>query len=228
MRVQGWVAFAVRPCVSGVTVVLRKGDDGVEKNEVRALGFPRVEEPAADPCAPGGARNSHADGDQEFAFGANTEVQPSPAPTTRSGSGWSRAPLSYDHPTTPRPSHLQFHAAPDYLPSKRVLKEGGYEGGGAMKYMSYPYPGPFAETVEDRVAGKAKALAGGREARGEVSPRSWPSASVPRAARRETDVLVRPSRVVAEDHDPRRRVTRPSRTRGAPRRWGTNPCRPSG
>lgn len=46
-----------------------------------------------------------------------------------------------------------------YLPSRRVLKEGGYEGGGAMKYMSYPHPGPFAETVEDRVAGKARELA---------------------------------------------------------------------
>jgi hypothetical protein len=45
-----------------------------------------------------------------------------------------------------------------YLPSKRVLKEGGYEGGGAMKYMSYPHPGPFADTVEERVTGKAKQL----------------------------------------------------------------------
>ncbi len=46
-----------------------------------------------------------------------------------------------------------------YLPSKRVLKEGGYEGGGAMKYSSYPHPGPFADTVEDRVIGKARELA---------------------------------------------------------------------
>ena len=45
-----------------------------------------------------------------------------------------------------------------YLASKRVLKEGGYEGGGAMKYMSYPHPGPFAETVEERVVGTARAL----------------------------------------------------------------------
>ena len=45
-----------------------------------------------------------------------------------------------------------------YLPSKRVLKEGGYEGGGAMKYMSYPHPGPFADTVEERVVGKAREL----------------------------------------------------------------------
>jgi len=36
-----------------------------------------------------------------------------------------------------------------YLPSLRVLKEGGYEAGGAMLYG--PLPGPFTETVEDRV-----------------------------------------------------------------------------
>ncbi|HSK09360.1 MAG TPA: hypothetical protein VK911_07275, partial [Vicinamibacterales bacterium] len=36
-----------------------------------------------------------------------------------------------------------------YLPSLRVLREGGYEGGGAMLY--YGRPGPFAETVEASV-----------------------------------------------------------------------------
>ncbi len=36
-----------------------------------------------------------------------------------------------------------------YLPSLRVLKEGGYEGGGAMRFSRLP--GPFAPTVEDRV-----------------------------------------------------------------------------
>jgi len=36
-----------------------------------------------------------------------------------------------------------------YLPSKRVLLEGGYEGGGAMLYGALP--GPFAEDVEDLV-----------------------------------------------------------------------------
>ncbi len=45
-----------------------------------------------------------------------------------------------------------------YLPSLRVLKEGGYEGGGAMRYSSYPHPGPFAETVEEKVVGKAREL----------------------------------------------------------------------
>lgn len=45
-----------------------------------------------------------------------------------------------------------------YLPSNRVLKEGGYEGGGAMRYSTYPHPGPFADTVEDRVVGTAREL----------------------------------------------------------------------
>lgn len=36
-----------------------------------------------------------------------------------------------------------------YVPSERVLKEGGYEGGGAMKYFGIH--GPFQPGVEDRV-----------------------------------------------------------------------------
>ncbi len=36
-----------------------------------------------------------------------------------------------------------------YIPSLRVLKEGGYEGGGAMVY--YGLPGPWSERVEDQV-----------------------------------------------------------------------------
>jgi hypothetical protein len=36
-----------------------------------------------------------------------------------------------------------------YLPSLRVLREGGYEGGGAMRYTTFP--GPFDVSVEDRV-----------------------------------------------------------------------------
>jgi hypothetical protein len=39
-----------------------------------------------------------------------------------------------------------------YIPSLRVLKEGGYEGGGAMLY--YGQPGPFAELVEELIAEK--------------------------------------------------------------------------
>jgi len=36
-----------------------------------------------------------------------------------------------------------------YVPSLRVLKEGGYEGGGAMLY--YGLPSPWAENVEDLI-----------------------------------------------------------------------------
>jgi hypothetical protein len=38
-----------------------------------------------------------------------------------------------------------------YIPSLRVLKEGGYEGGGAMLY--YGQPAPWAEDVEERIIG---------------------------------------------------------------------------
>lgn len=43
-----------------------------------------------------------------------------------------------------------------YVPSLRVLREGGYEGGGSMLYTSLP--GPFAETVEDRIYRKIDEL----------------------------------------------------------------------
>jgi hypothetical protein len=36
-----------------------------------------------------------------------------------------------------------------YIPSRRVLAEGGYEGGGAMVY--YSLPSPWAESVEERI-----------------------------------------------------------------------------
>jgi len=43
-----------------------------------------------------------------------------------------------------------------YVPSERVLAEGGYEGGGAMKYFGWH--GPFKPGVEDRVIGLVKKL----------------------------------------------------------------------
>jgi hypothetical protein len=46
-----------------------------------------------------------------------------------------------------------------YLPSERVLSEGGYEGGGAMIY--YGRPGPFAPGVEDLIHGEVRRLMGG-------------------------------------------------------------------
>ena len=43
-----------------------------------------------------------------------------------------------------------------YIPSLRVLKEGGYEGGGAMIYGSHP--GPWSEKVEDTIMGTVMKL----------------------------------------------------------------------
>ena len=43
-----------------------------------------------------------------------------------------------------------------YIPSLRVLKEGGYEAGGAMMYGSHP--GPWSDKVEDTIIGKVMEL----------------------------------------------------------------------
>ena len=43
-----------------------------------------------------------------------------------------------------------------YLPSQRVLREGGYEGGDAMIY--YGRPGPFADNVEEIIIGEVRRL----------------------------------------------------------------------
>ncbi len=43
-----------------------------------------------------------------------------------------------------------------YIPSLRVLKEGGYEGGGAM--IGYGQPGPFGAAVEEIIAEKVDEL----------------------------------------------------------------------
>ena len=53
-----------------------------------------------------------------------------------------------------------------YVPSVRVLKEGGYEAGGAMLYT--PLPGPFAESVEQRIMENVHRLVKG--VRASVSP----------------------------------------------------------
>ena len=46
-----------------------------------------------------------------------------------------------------------------YIPSLRVLREGGYEGGGAMRYIrSTPHPGPWAETLEKRLVNQIHLL----------------------------------------------------------------------
>ena len=43
-----------------------------------------------------------------------------------------------------------------YIPTLKIQKEGGYEGGGAMRYM--PYSGPFTDTVEQRVVDGVRRL----------------------------------------------------------------------
>jgi hypothetical protein len=44
-----------------------------------------------------------------------------------------------------------------YLPTVRILNEGGYEGGGAMRYTTFP--GPFTPSVESIVVDKVRELA---------------------------------------------------------------------
>jgi putative membrane-bound dehydrogenase-like protein len=44
--------------------------------------------------------------------------------------------------------------APCYIPSERVLKEGGYEGGGAMVY--YDLPGPFRPGLENKIVSEVR------------------------------------------------------------------------
>ena len=51
-----------------------------------------------------------------------------------------------------------------YVPSARVLKEGGYEAGGAVLYSSLS--GPFAPSVEERIAGKVHELARTTQSKG--------------------------------------------------------------
>jgi hypothetical protein len=48
------------------------------------------------------------------------------------------------------------NSVPAYIPSERVLKEGGYEGGKAMIYFGIH--GPFRPGVEDRVVGAVQRL----------------------------------------------------------------------
>jgi putative membrane-bound dehydrogenase-like protein len=50
--------------------------------------------------------------------------------------------------------------APCYIPSERVLREGGYEGGGAMIY--YDLPAAFKPGLEDKIVGAVKEQIGKR------------------------------------------------------------------
>jgi hypothetical protein len=44
-----------------------------------------------------------------------------------------------------------------YIPSVRVLREGGYEAGEAMRYTDLP--GPFAPSIEEQIIAKVHELA---------------------------------------------------------------------
>lgn len=46
------------------------------------------------------------------------------------------------------------NACPGYVPSERILREGGYEGGGAMVY--YDIPGPYAMGVEQTIVNSVR------------------------------------------------------------------------
>ena len=57
--------------------------------------------------------------------------------------------LAREYPGTPMWAAGYSNDVFGYLPSERVLREGGYEGADAMVY--YGRPGPFADGVEERV-----------------------------------------------------------------------------
>jgi Neutral/alkaline non-lysosomal ceramidase, N-terminal len=54
-----------------------------------------------------------------------------------------------------------------YIPSERILAEGGYEGGGAMIY--YGQPGPFAPGVEQTILGEVREVIGNLRAQSKVA-----------------------------------------------------------
>lgn len=53
---------------------------------------------------------------------------------------------------------------PTYIPSRRVLEEGGYEGGGAMRYTrGSVHPAPWETAIEEKLVGKVHELFDGLE-----------------------------------------------------------------
>ena len=57
-----------------------------------------------------------------------------------------------------------------YVPSERVLKEGGYEGGGAMVY--YGQPGPFAPGIEQTIIGEVHQVIGNLRAQSNMATKT--------------------------------------------------------
>jgi hypothetical protein len=75
--------FPANRMVCKLTVVLRRGDDGTERNEIKNLEVIRVQEPPADPFAPKNEtavekadQGDDQHGDTSFPFGANGELTP--------------------------------------------------------------------------------------------------------------------------------------------------------
>lgn len=50
--------------------------------------------------------------------------------------------------------HAYANACPGYVPSERILSEGGYEAGGAMVY--YDIPGPYSSGIEDSIVSEVR------------------------------------------------------------------------
>ncbi len=57
-----------------------------------------------------------------------------------------------------------------YIPSERILKEGGYEGGGAMIY--YGQPGPFAPGIEGTIIDEVHEVIGNLRAQSKVASKA--------------------------------------------------------
>lgn len=64
-----------------------------------------------------------------------------------------------------------------YVPSERILEEGGYEGGGAMIY--YGQPGPFAPGIEETIIREVHEVVGNLRAQSKVAGKT-PKAGVER------------------------------------------------
>ncbi len=57
-----------------------------------------------------------------------------------------------------------------YIPSLRILKEGGYEGGGAMIY--YGQPGPFAPSIEETIVREVHEVLGDLQKQGKTASKT--------------------------------------------------------
>ena len=65
--------------------------------------------------------------------------------------------LRFKSTITPRPWVASYsNDVLAYIPSRRVLNEGGYEGGGAMVYFGQP--SPWDESVEERIVAEVGRL----------------------------------------------------------------------